>query len=150
MAHNEFGKFLARVRRKRNKTQKEVGLAIGKSTAYVCDIERGRRGAPGPWTLMQISDYLNIPSTELYVKAGIIDKGIESRYGQYFKILRSKMRAQRVGKVIEGAKNDVEALKTETNGVGGEVSQLVISLQNRILELETVLTFGCVMLAKLV
>ena len=144
MADNTFGRYLKRVRVARHLKQKDVGAAIGKSTAYICDLEKGRRGVVGsinPLILIQLADYLNVPVSEILYRAGVIDKELEARYGQYYKILRSKIRAQRVGKCLESCKNDVERLIIVTNGTGGEVGELLNVLQSRILELDSALTF---------
>jgi transcriptional regulator with XRE-family HTH domain len=150
---NIFGKYLRSIRISRNMNQTQVAQAVGKSTAYICDLEKGRRGIHGkmnPLLLIQLADFLNVPVSEVLARAGLIDKELEAKYGQYFRILRSKMRAQRVGECIKGCKDDIELLKNVTlqdvrgpGSVGGQVTtgrEIVNSLELRILALEQTLT----------
>ena len=149
---NVFGKYLRSVRISRNMNQTQVAQAVGKSTAYICDLEKGRRGIPGkmnPLLLIKLADFLNVPVSEILARAGLIDKELEAKFGQYFRILRSKMRAQRVGECIKGCKEDIELLKNVTlqdvrgpDGVGVTKTtgrDVVNSLELRILALEQTL-----------
>jgi transcriptional regulator with XRE-family HTH domain len=141
---NEFGSYLRSVRNKRGRTLKQVAIAMGKSTGYICDIELGRRGTArmDPMFIHRLADYLNFPANELLVRAGLVDRKLDAQYGDYYKIMRSKVRAMRVGELIAAAKSDIIALKSETNGVKNGMSEILFSLENHILELDSTLTHG--------
>ena len=148
---NNVGVLLAKVRKKQNRKQKDVAAALNKTVAYICDIEKGRRGQRmDPLLLMRWADYLNLPITVVLTHAGIIDEEYEAKYGQFLKLLRSKTRAKRVGICIDGARKDLDALKIETGILFPTVTDLVKSLELRIVELETTLTYGSVLLANVV
>jgi len=141
---NEFGSYLRSVRIKRKRKLKEVALAIGKSPGYICDLELGRRGTSriDPMLLHTLANFLNVPVNEFLVRAGHIDRKLDAQYGDFYKLMRSKVRAQRVGELISGVKSDINALKTAPNAGKNGMSEVLFSLENHILELESTLTHG--------
>ena len=140
----EFGKYLRSVRIKRHKKLKDLALATNKSISYICDLELGRRGASklDPVFLFTLADYLNIPINEFLVRTGAIDRSIDAEYQDYYKIMRSKIRAQRVGGHIRDALDDVKALKMLVSSHEKGLSEVLFSLENHILELKSTLTHG--------
>jgi transcriptional regulator with XRE-family HTH domain len=141
---NEFGRYLRNIRKSRGRKLKDVALAVGKTTSYICDLELGRRGTSriDPLMIFKMADYLNVPVNEFLVRAGIVDRETHNTYADYTKILRSKLRAQHVGALITAAKNDIKALKNAAEGVRNGVPEILYSLENHILELDSTLKHG--------
>lgn len=100
---SKFGQFLHEVRKKRGLRLKDVAQACGKSTAYICDLEKGRRGYTrvDPEMLITIAKYLHIPMSALVSRLDYVDNENEKKHLDYIKLLRSKSRASMVVKDLE-------------------------------------------------
>lgn len=61
----EFGAYIRRFREQANKSMRAMADAVGVSTVYISDIERGRRNPPQGEKLSKMADFLDIDIKDL-------------------------------------------------------------------------------------
>ena len=110
-----LGKFIRRVRKARKIKGSQLARAIGKSNAYVCDLEKGRRGQNiSPEMAMQIADYLQIDAAQLFAHhPNLAPVTNTSKLNQIYRAIRHKSRAKRILLSLEGLQKVVDELKDE-------------------------------------
>jgi transcriptional regulator with XRE-family HTH domain len=108
-----LGTYLRDARKRRGLRLADVANAIGRTTQFVCDIEKGRRG--GRWlqaqTVAMWAGYLEIPvSTIADLQRGSVDDWLQSedsqRYRDYLRILRNREHSRMLLNAVT-ALNDV-------------------------------------------
>lgn len=87
---NNFGNYLKNLREDYGYTLGELAETIGFSGAYLSQIEKGRKPAPGVEMLKQLSETLKTPYSGLLREAGYEELG----EGQYYKELYSSIRLE--------------------------------------------------------
>jgi len=96
------GAFLKEARLRRRYTLASVARALGRSPAWVCDVESGRRGGShlSPTIISDWAGYLNIPVASIAEKQRLAEDTLldrtsaaSKRYLEYYKILRSRTRS---------------------------------------------------------
>jgi transcriptional regulator with XRE-family HTH domain len=77
--NNRFGRFIAERRKKLTPelSQKDLARKVGISTAYMNDIERGRRNPPVP-KLYELAIALEVDSDLLFVLVGTLPNDIQA------------------------------------------------------------------------
>lgn len=86
-----FGNYLKYLREDYGHTLDELAGTIGYSSAYLSQIEKGRKPAPGVEMLKQLSEALKAPYSGLLKKAGYKELG----EGQYYKELYSDLQLEK-------------------------------------------------------
>lgn len=90
-----LGKFIRALRKDRKLKLADVGRGVGRSAAYICDVEKGVRGIrPNPIFLVKLADYFEVPVTTMLEKGGIVIDEDNENYKMYLKITRSKTRSE--------------------------------------------------------
>lgn len=72
MTAEEFGKYLKKLRVKRNLTTRQLEIQSGVSNSYISQIENGKRGIPKPNILKKLFPILRVPYEELMKAAGYL------------------------------------------------------------------------------
>lgn len=137
-----FGKFVRRVRRERGMKLRELGAGIGKSAAYICDIEKGRRGQYiNPVLLTKLADVLNVPLSSMFKEANIEVDENSQRYRALLRMARSKKRAAGIADKFNTCYALIGDLKVESKGYPN-VEQIAEKLMISVRELDAALSFG--------
>lgn len=94
-----FGQFICEKRKSQGLTQKTVAEALGVTTVYICDIEKGRRYPPTKGDLLtKLASLLNLNEEEQFIYYDLAgrDKGCVSpdisEYIMSSEIIRSAIR----------------------------------------------------------
>jgi transcriptional regulator with XRE-family HTH domain len=137
-----FGKFLRRIRKERNLKLKHIAAALNKSPAYVCDLEKGRRGHYiNPLLLVKLADVLNVPITTMFNQANIEVDENSLKYRAYLKMTRNKQRSARILKAFETSYSLIETLKSEAKD-NPPLANLANSLMVSLRELDTAISLA--------
>lgn len=140
---SDLGKLIRKVRKKRKLKLKDVAQAINKSPAYICDLEHGRRGNNiNPIIVSQLADYLHIPTSLMFKKAGLIDDEGVIEYNQYLKVTRSKRKARKIAASFEHITGLLHDLKRDTQNLAPMVHDEVKALETSVRELQTIISVG--------
>lgn len=137
-----FGKFVRRVRRERGMKLRELGAGIGKSAAYICDIEKGRRGQYiNPLLLTKLAEVLNVPLSSMFKEANIEVDENSQKYRALLRMAKSKKRAGEIVQKLETCYTLLGDLRTESKGYP-TLEQLAEKLMISVRELDTAISFG--------
>src|SRR5258706_10866822 len=141
---NELGRFLRKARKARRLRLRHVAAAIGKSMAYICDLENGRRGKNlNPTIAVQLADFLNVPVTTLFSLSGIADIPTAERAADYIKLTRNKERASRLADAIDAATETALSLCERADDIGvPSIKSLAEKLIVSIHDIEIALKIG--------
>ena len=71
-----FGEYLKRLRLAKNASQGNLATAIGKTTMYISNIEKGKNNPPDESQLQKIADVLNLDEQE---RLNLIDEAAAAR-----------------------------------------------------------------------
>lgn len=88
---------------------------MNKSAAYVCDIEKGRRGQHiNPLLLVKLSEILDVPLSTLLRQANIEIDENSQKYRALLRMTRNKRRSARIVTALETCYSHAKALISET------------------------------------
>lgn len=77
---NEFGIYLKKLRESKNLTLNELASKSSISAAQISRIETGKRSIPKSQTIKQLSEALEVPFTEMFIKSGhLVNKNSENK-----------------------------------------------------------------------
>lgn len=112
-----LGKFIRRIRKHRKLKQTDVARAIGRTSAFVCDLEKGRRGANlSENVAMQLAEYLNVPYSQLIsYHPKLAPTTNTDKLNQVYRAIRHKGRAKRIMLSLEGIQKVFSELLEEVN-----------------------------------
>lgn len=141
---NELGRFLKKARKARRLRLRHVAAAIGKSIAYMSDLENGRRGKNlNPNLAVQLAEFLNVPVTTLFTLSGVTDIPTAEKAADYLKLVRNKERASRLADAIDVATETALLLCEMADDVGvPSIKQLAEKLIVSIHDIEIALKIG--------
>ena len=112
---NAFGKYLHRVRKQRKYTLKQVGQAVGKSFAYIWDLENGKRGSNlNPLLAVQLAEFLKIPVQTMFELTGIENDLTSKKYLEVLRLTRNKGRAARIQHALDGVNATLDDILSGT------------------------------------
>lgn len=140
---NKLGKFIRNTRNIRKISQASLARAIGHSPAYVCDLEKGRRGTKiSPLTAIKIANYLNVTIELMFENAGI--GGDESAYEYADIVLRNidAERGERIGRSLSTLREVAGQLTLLATTEYPQLRQMAITIQESAKELDNYLRIG--------
>lgn len=101
-SHDKFGQFILAKRKARGITQKKIADALGITSAYLCDIEKGRRNPPNDKSLLMLQKLLMLSEEEVetfYDVAAISRHSVPLDLSEYVMSSETIRRALRIAKV---------------------------------------------------
>ncbi len=72
-----LGSYIKEKREEQQLSQRDLANACGLSNAEISRIESGLRKQPSPLVIKKIADALHIPAENLFVEAGVLERGKE-------------------------------------------------------------------------
>lgn len=141
--YNELGKLLSRARKAKNYRQRDVAKFVGKSVAYICDIEKGVRGTKGANHLMLIkwAEFLQLPITLVLTKAGHEFDENSERFKAFSRVTRNKIKTKRMIDSIDTIRELLRELERNTAG-DAPLRKIVKSLAETVKELESSIMYA--------
>ena len=143
MRHNYryFGSWVRQLRLKRGYSQRQVALAVGKSTSWVCELEKGRRGVriQDPEFYIALAEYMNVPLGAVLDAANIPKTKEDQRHHSVYRMVRNRSIAQRIVKTIDELEKTSNSLEILSTDKGGRMRHLCQTLLIQIQDLKSAL-----------
>ena len=143
LLHNTvyFGSWVRKLRKQRGYSQKQLGMAVGKSHSWICELEKGRRGIrmSDPQFYIALAEYLNVPLNTVLDAANIPKNKKDIRYHAVYKMVRNRSIAQRIINITNALESTSKAINVETTDYGAKIRHLSETLQIQIQDLKSVL-----------
>jgi len=136
-----FGSWVRQLRRKRGYTQTQLGLALGKTTSWVCEFEKGRRGIRSnePQFYINLAEYMNVPLESVLSAANIPRTREDERHQAVYRMLRNKAKTGQIIGTIDALDKTADSLIVLTTDSNARIRHLCQTLQMQIVQLKTVL-----------
>jgi len=113
-----LGRYIRTLRHERKLKLSDVGRAVNRSAAFICDLEKGVRGKrPNPEMLVKMADYFQVPITTMLEKGGISIDENNDNYKIYLKVTRNKVKSELLRQRFEILFELLNELETATVSV---------------------------------
>lgn len=141
MTH-ELGRYMKSLRKAQKRKLSDVGRAVKRSAAFICDMEKGVRGKrPNPEMLVLLAEYFNVPVSTMLEKGGITIDPNNENFKIYLKVTRSKVKSALMQTRFETLFELLDELETATVNIT-PVRHLVEKTINAGRELQAAIVHG--------
>jgi len=135
-----FGAWVRKMRKKRKYTLRQLAAAVGYSTGWVCEFEKGRRGVrmSDPLFFMKLADYLQIPLDNVLTAAQLPKRVYEEKYVRVYQQIRNKTKATLIVESITEIEKNISQLMS-SNSLAGKNRDMVERLSIEMTKIKTAL-----------
>jgi transcriptional regulator with XRE-family HTH domain len=137
-----LGKYIRSLRKERKLRLADVGRAVNRSAAFICDLEKGVRGKrPNPEMLIQLAEYFQVPATMMLQKGGLVTNPDNQNFQLYLKATRNKVKSALINERFSTLFELLMELESATLNTP-PLRKLVDSTITTVRELQQALQFG--------
>jgi transcriptional regulator with XRE-family HTH domain len=138
---NVLGPFIKASRKAKDLSLDELARQTGLSRSYLGDIEAGRKGSDMPGhTVSLLAHVLDVPTSLITVLTTRNEANDARKYGEYYRVLRSNVRAKQIARHIERLRLSCRQAR-EPLLPAKEVSKLLQDIEKTVENLDKTLAY---------